>query len=122
MKGAVVPQAKRATSRSTAKRSTASRSTAAKRSAAAKRAAVTKRAAATKRSAAAKRAAATRRASSRRPSQAAIRREAERSIKRLEKSLEDAQGAIGSLGKNLGRGGRDLYKDESVLLRSARRD
>jgi len=57
-----------------------------------------------------------------RPRRTSAQGEAERTIKRFEKSLDEAQAAIRALGKDVGKGGRDLYRDIETLLKSAKRD
>src|SRR5256885_2340143 len=91
-KGAFVPQAKRASSR---KRSTA------------KRKGSTRKASSRKASA---RKGSTRKRASRTASPASARREAERAIRRFEKSLDGAQSALRLLGKDLGKTGKEVYK------------
>ena len=56
------------------------------------------------------------------PSPATVRRQAERTMTRIEKGLDEAQDALRALGKDLGRGSKDLYKDTEQFLRAARRD
>src|SRR5205085_2256925 len=65
----------------------------------------------------------TRRTSSARTSTpASVRRQAERTIKRLDKSLDEAQTALRALGKDLGKSGKEAYKDVEGLMRNLRRD
>jgi hypothetical protein len=52
----------------------------------------------------------------------ATRREVERRIARFERHLNDASEALQLLGKDLGRGGRDAYKELTTTLRALRRD
>jgi hypothetical protein len=53
---------------------------------------------------------------------AATRREVEQSITRFEKRLEDANDALSTLGKHLGRGATSSYKEVTAALRALRRD
>jgi hypothetical protein len=53
---------------------------------------------------------------------AATRREVEQSIARFEKRLDDANDALQTLGKHLGRGAQGSYKEVTAALRSLRRD
>ena len=53
---------------------------------------------------------------------AATRREVEQSIARFEKRLDDANDALSTLGKHLGRGAQSSYKEVTAALRSLRRD
>jgi hypothetical protein len=53
---------------------------------------------------------------------AATRREVEQSIARFEKRLDDANDALQTLGKNLGRGAQSSYKEVTAALRALRRD
>jgi hypothetical protein len=52
----------------------------------------------------------------------ATRREVERRIARFEKHLDDASEALQLLGKDIGRGGQDAYKELTKALRALRRD
>ena len=52
----------------------------------------------------------------------ATRREVERQIARLEKLLDDAGDALESLGKNMGRGIQDAYKELTNTMKALRRD
>ena len=52
----------------------------------------------------------------------ATRREAERQIARFEKHLDDASEALQLLGKDLGRGAQDAYKDVTKAMQALRRD
>jgi hypothetical protein len=52
----------------------------------------------------------------------ATRREVERPIARFEKHLDDASEALQLLGKDIGRGGQDAYKELTKALRALRRD
>ena len=52
----------------------------------------------------------------------ATRREVEQSIARFEKRLDDANDALQTLGKHLGRGAQNSYKEVSSTLRSLRRE
>jgi hypothetical protein len=64
------------------------------------------------------------RSSSRTPASraTATRREAERQIARFEKHLDDASEALQLLGKDLGRGAQDAYKDVTKAMQALRRD
>ena len=53
---------------------------------------------------------------------AATRREVEQSITRFEKRLDDANDALATLGKNLGRGAQSSYKEVTAAMRALRRD
>src|SRR6185437_8224114 len=53
---------------------------------------------------------------------AATRREVEQSIARFEKRLDDANDALQTLGKHLGRGAQSSYKEVTTALRALRRD
>ena len=53
---------------------------------------------------------------------AATRRELERRVARVEKLLEDAGEALQLLGKDLGRGAGDAYKELTRTARALRRD
>jgi DNA-binding protein HU-beta len=53
---------------------------------------------------------------------AATRREVEQSIARFEKRLDDANDALQTLGKHLGRGAQGGYKEVTATLRALRRD
>jgi hypothetical protein len=53
---------------------------------------------------------------------AATRREVEQSIARFEKRLDDANDALQTLGKHLGRGAQSGYKEVTATLRALRRD
>jgi hypothetical protein len=53
---------------------------------------------------------------------AATRREVEQSITRFEKRLEDANDALSTLGKHLGRGATSSYKEVTAALRALRRE
>ena len=53
---------------------------------------------------------------------AATRRELERRVARVEKLLEDAGEALALLGKDLGRGAGDAYKELTRTARALRRD
>jgi hypothetical protein len=53
---------------------------------------------------------------------AATRREVERRVARVEKLLEDAGEALQLLGKDLGRGAGDAYKELTRTARALRRD
>jgi hypothetical protein len=50
------------------------------------------------------------------------RREVERRIARFEKHLDDASEALQLLGKDIGRGGQEAYKEVTKALRALRRD
>jgi hypothetical protein len=52
----------------------------------------------------------------------ATRREVERRIARFEKHLDDASEALQLLGKDIGRGGQDAYKEVTKALQALRRD
>jgi ATP/maltotriose-dependent transcriptional regulator MalT len=52
----------------------------------------------------------------------ATRREVEQSIARFEKRLDDANDALQTLGKHLGRGAQSSYKEVTAALRALRRD
>jgi hypothetical protein len=52
----------------------------------------------------------------------ATRREVEQSIARFEKRLDDANDALQTLGKHLGRGAQSSYKEVTTALRALRRD
>jgi hypothetical protein len=52
----------------------------------------------------------------------ATRREVEQSIARFEKRLDDANDALQTLGKHLGRGAQSSYKEVTSALRALRRD
>lgn len=52
----------------------------------------------------------------------ATRREVERSIARFEKRLDEANEALQTLGKHLGRGAQSSYKEVTAALRALRRD
>ena len=52
----------------------------------------------------------------------ATRREVERQIARLEKLLDDAGGALQTLGKDMGRGAQDAYKELTKTMTALRRD
>jgi len=52
----------------------------------------------------------------------ATRREVEQSIARFEKRLDDANDALGTLGKHLGRGATSSYKEVTAALKALRRD
>lgn len=52
----------------------------------------------------------------------ATRREVERSIARFEKRLDEANDALQTLGKHLGRSAQSSYKDVTAALRALRRD
>jgi len=52
----------------------------------------------------------------------ATRREVEQSIARFEKRLDDANDALQTLGKHLGRGAQSGYKEVTAALRTLRRD
>ena len=56
------------------------------------------------------------------PRSQASRREVERRIARLDKHLGDATEALQALGTDLGRGGRDAYKEVTKALRALRRE
>jgi hypothetical protein len=53
---------------------------------------------------------------------AATRREVEQSIARFEKRLDDANDALSTLGKHLGRGAQSSYKEVTATMRALRRD
>ena len=53
---------------------------------------------------------------------AATRREVEQSITRFEKRLGDANDALETLGKHLGRGATSSYKEVTAALRTLRRE
>jgi hypothetical protein len=53
---------------------------------------------------------------------AATRREVERRIARLDKLLDDAGEALHLLGKDMGRGGQDAYKELTRSAKALRRD
>ena len=53
---------------------------------------------------------------------AATRREVEQSIARFEKRLDDANDALATLGKHLGRGAQSSYKEVTATMRALRRD
>jgi hypothetical protein len=53
---------------------------------------------------------------------AATRREVEQSITRFEKRLDEANDALATLGKHLGRGAQSSYKEVTSTLRTLRRD
>jgi hypothetical protein len=56
------------------------------------------------------------------PSPASTRREVERSIKRWEKSLDDATQALQALARDSGKGAKSAYRDLTKALTSLRRD
>lgn len=53
---------------------------------------------------------------------AGTRREVEQSIARFEKRLDDANDALQTLGKHLGRGAQSSYKEVTAAMRALRRD
>jgi hypothetical protein len=53
---------------------------------------------------------------------AATRREVEQSIKRFEKRLDDSNDALKTLGKHLGRGSQNSYKEVTAALTALRRE
>lgn len=55
-------------------------------------------------------------------SSASTRREVEQSITRFEKRLDDANDALQTLGKTLGRGAQSSYKEVTAAMRALRRD
>src|ERR1700730_1710127 len=65
-----------------------------------------------------------RRPAARNPSEmsAATRRRVEQAAKRLEKSIEEKQGALTTLSQDLGKGGRTQYKHLERAAKAMRRD